>query len=395
MSDFCLPSFGADMEAAKIVEWNVKPGDKFRRGDIIVAVETDKGIIDIEIYDDGIVDQILVEPPARVKVGAVLATYHTEATAPSSTVAVNTMAQPESISRRETETIIPTAASVEAGRKRVSPAARQHARDLNIDIEKIAGTGPHGAVTIEDVDAAAKIQTVAAGENAKPSSVIAPPDTGMRRVIAAAMSRSKREIPHYYLSTTIDMTRALTWLENFNANRPIEQRVVYAVLLLKAVAKALHKTPELNGVYVENSFQPAQTFHIGVAISLRDGGLVLPTLHDVDSKPLPDLMHAFDDLISRARSGHLRASELQDSTITITSLGEQGVESVYPIIYPPQVAIVGFGSIVERPWAIDGMLAVRRVMTATLAADHRVSDGHRGGLFLAAVNRHLQEPESL
>ncbi len=395
MSDFCLPSFGADMEAAKVVEWNVKPGAQFKRGDIIVAVETDKGIIDIEVFEDGIIDQILVEPDTRVRVGTVLATYHAEGAAPSSAVSAVAPIKTEAMIAEKAETISSITATATTERKRVSPAARQRARELNIDVEKIAGTGPHGAVTIEDVDAAAKIAAPVAKEISAPRKEIAEPMSGMRRVIAAAMSRSKREIPHYYLSTTIDMTRALTWLENFNANRPITERVVYAVLLMKAVAKALHKTPELNGLWVNDVFQPSSTFHLGVAISLRGGGLILPTLRDVDSTSLPELMRAFDDLITRARSGHLRASELQDSTITVTSLGEQGVESVYPIIYPPQVAIVGFGSIVERPWAVDGMLGVHRVITATLAADHRVSDGHRGGLFLAALNKYLQEPESL
>ena len=411
MSDFCLPSLGADMEAAKLVEWNVKSGDKFKRGDIIVAVETEKGIIDIEVFEDGIVDQLLVvEPGTRVPVGAVMATFVSTgedaaaAGVPSPTVNIPVTAQPEIIETAKPETAAPVESHVEAERKRVSPAARQRARELNIDAEQIIGTGPHGAVTIEDVEAAStklkpatvKLTPAAAKEISAPMTGATEQRTsGMRRVIAAAMARSKREIPHYYLGTTIDMTRALTWLETFNANRPVTERIVSAVLLLKAVAKALHKTPDLNGLWINDGFQAATTTHIGVAISLRGGGLIVPTLRDVDSKPIAELMRAFDNMVARARGGHLRASELQDSTITITSLGEQGVESVYPIIYPPQVAIVGFGSIVERPWAVDGMLDVRRVITATLAADHRASDGHRGALFLAALNRNLQEPESL
>jgi pyruvate dehydrogenase E2 component (dihydrolipoamide acetyltransferase) len=135
--------------------------------------------------------------------------------------------------------------------------------------------------------------------------------------------------------------------------------------------------------------------HVGVAISLRGGGLVAPALHDADQRPLGELMRAFRDLVLRARNGGLRSSELSDSTITVTSLGEQGVEGIFGIVYPPQVAIVGFGRVLERPWVVDGAVVPRPVITATLSADHRVSDGHRGGLFLAAVERWLQAPERL
>jgi pyruvate dehydrogenase E2 component (dihydrolipoamide acetyltransferase) len=217
----------------------------------------------------------------------------------------------------------------------------------------------------------------------------------MRQSIAAAMARSKREIPHYYVAHTIDLHRALVWLAEENARRPVTERLLYGVLLIKAVALALHEVPELNGVWRGDRVEPSAAVHVGVAISLRGGGLVAPALHDADRQPLGALMGAFRDLVQRARGGGLRSSELSDATITVTSLGEQGVESVLGIVYPPQVAIVGFGRIVERPWVVDGAVRPRPVVTATLSADHRVSDGHRGGLFLAAVERLLQSPERL
>jgi pyruvate dehydrogenase E2 component (dihydrolipoamide acetyltransferase) len=217
----------------------------------------------------------------------------------------------------------------------------------------------------------------------------------MRQAIAGAMARSKREIPHYYLSTTIDMNRAMAWMAQANLKRQIEDRLVYGVLLLKAVALALHETPELNSGWIEGKAVLSANVHVGVAISLRGGGLVAPALHHTDRRSLDELMKAFRDLVQRARAGSLRSSELSDSTITVTSLGEQGVETVFGIIYPPQVALVGFGKLVERPWSSQGQIVSRPVITATLSADHRVSDGHRGGLFLAAIERKLQEPETL
>ncbi len=219
--------------------------------------------------------------------------------------------------------------------------------------------------------------------------------TAMRRVIAAAMARSKREIPHYYLATTIDMRKSLDWLAAENAKRPVTKRLLYSALLIRAVALALRDTPELNGFWIDNAFKSGDGIHIGVAISLRQGGLINPAIHDVDKKNLDELMESMLDLVNRARTGHLRSSELSDGTITVTNLGEQGVESVFGVIYPPQVALVGFGKITERPVAANGMLGIRPMIDATLAADHRVSDGHRGGRFLLAVDRLLQEPEKL
>ena len=217
----------------------------------------------------------------------------------------------------------------------------------------------------------------------------------MRKAIAAAMSRSKREIPHYYLATDIDVTRLMTWLADENLKRSVAARLLPAVPLMKAVALALREVPELNGVWAGGAFQPSPAVHLGMAIAMRGGGLVAPAIHDAEKKSLDELMANLRDLITRVRGGRLRSSEMADPTITLTNLGEQGVEQVFGVIYPPQVAIVGLGRIVERPWVENGAVVPRRVMTATLAADHRVSDGHRGGLYLAALGRLLQEPDKL
>jgi pyruvate dehydrogenase E2 component (dihydrolipoamide acetyltransferase) len=255
----------------------------------------------------------------------------------------------------------------------------------------VRGTGTGGAIRREDIEQAAA-RAAAPAEKARP-----PLDrqARLRQAIGAAMARSKRDIPHYYLATTIDMHRAMAWLAEENLRRPVPDRFLYGVLLLKAVALGLKEVPELNSVWRGNEPVRSEAVHLGVAISLRGGGLVAPALHDAAGQSLGDLMRRLRDLVQRARSGGLRSSELSDPTITVTSLGEQGVESVFGVIFPPQVAIVGFGKLVERPWVVAGELAARPVVTATLSADHRVSDGHRGGLFLAAVDRLLQEPARL
>ena len=209
------------------------------------------------------------------------------------------------------------------------------------------------------------------------------------------MARSKREIPHYYLESLIDLSGALERLAELNAQRPVAERILPAAVLLKCAALAAREVPGMNGFYRDGVFEQQEHVHLGVAVSLRGGGLIAPAVHDADQLPLADLMARMKDLVSRARSGRLRASEMSDSTITVTNLGEQGAELVHGVIYPPQVALVGFGRIVERPWAAGGMLGVRPTVTVTLAADHRVTDGHCGGLLLASIEEHLRRPEDL
>jgi pyruvate dehydrogenase E2 component (dihydrolipoamide acetyltransferase) len=281
---------------------------------------------------------------------------------------------------------------VPAARKPVSPAARKRAAALGLDPERIEGTGPHGVVTIDDVDRARGKASAATA----PAPTAAPDRAAeMRKSIAAAMSRSKREIPHYYLAETIPMQRAADWLAAENARRPITGRILMAVLQLKAVALALQGFPELNGFFRDGAFQPSKAVHLGVAISIRQGGLVAPAIRDVPSLDLDRLMASLADLVKRARAGNLRSSEFSDPTITVTNLGDAGAESTFAVIYPPQVAIVGFGRVAPRPWVDGGEVRAMPAVVASISGDHRVSDGHRGAAFLVELARRLQEPEKL
>jgi pyruvate dehydrogenase E2 component (dihydrolipoyllysine-residue acetyltransferase) len=217
----------------------------------------------------------------------------------------------------------------------------------------------------------------------------------MRTAIAAAMARSKREIPHYYLGHRVDVTSSMAWMAARNESRPPEERLVFSALLLKSLALALGRFPEFNGHFRENRFEPAGRVHAGMAIALRGGGLVAPAIHDTAGLTLDQVMSALRDLANRVRAGRFRGSELADPTITLTSLGERGVEWVQPIIYPPQVAIVGAGAPELRPWIADGQVVPRQICQLSLAADHRVSDGHRGALLLREIEARLQAPEAL
>ena len=386
MIEFKLPSLGADMDEGTLLEWQIEPGDKVTRGQVIAVVDTAKAAVDVECWQEGEVFELLIEPGVKVPVGTPIATLlEAGESAPS-------VRSKPGITARQTEPA-PAVASKTAepaeppsSRPRVSPAARKRAAELGLDPAALAGSGPHGVVTLEDVEAAAQ-----------PAVPVAPVDrhAAMRQAIAAAMSRSKREIPHYYLSETIALGSAMDWLQTRNAKSTPEQRLLPSVLLLKAVALALREYPQLNGFWRDEAFQPAAGIHLGVAIALRQGGLIAPALHDVADKPLTQLMSELGDLVQRARSGSLRSSELSDASLTVTQLGDQGVDSVIGVIYPPQVALVGFGRILERPWVEAGQLCVMPTVIASLAADHRVSDGHYGARFLAEIRRLLQTPDSL
>src|SRR5581483_4617717 len=389
MADFLMPSLGADMEVGTILQWLVKPGDKVKRGDIVAVVDTEKATIEIEVFQSGVIENIVVPEGQQVPVGTLIATIRTDGeVAPSKAEAkppprlpVEAEPKPE----RRPAPPMPAQPPSAPHRLRISPLAMRVAMDLKVDLSTVKGTGPEGAITRADVERAAKAAAPKPEPAPERRPAPAPIDhhTAMRRVIAAAMSRSKREIPHYYLGTHIDMGRAMTWLQAENLKRPVTERLLYAVLLLKAVARAALQFPEMNGYWIDNGFKHSDAVHVGVAISLLKGGLIAPAIHDVDKKPLDELIANLRDLVKRVRAETLRSSEIADATITVTSLGEQGVETVFGVIYPPQVALVGFGRIVERPWASNGMVGARPVMFATLAADHRASDGHRGGLFLA------------
>ncbi|MEU9047799.1 MULTISPECIES: 2-oxo acid dehydrogenase subunit E2 [unclassified Kitasatospora] len=462
MAEFTMPALGADMTEGTLVEWLVHPGDQVHKGDIIAVVDTAKAAIEVECFESGVVERLLVEPDATVPVGTALAVITPAgkqpvaqaeqpaappaALTPAMTPLVRHLAEERGVdlaavhgsgpggrvtradvlatspprahpkgreARRpstraaehapEQPQRVPSAAGVErdtsaagphrptAARVRATPLARRLAAEADIELAGIDGTGSGGAVRAADVRAALR------GPSPVRKPQVAAPGRpeAMRRAIGDLMARSKREIPHYYLSTTIDLAAATGWLREQNRRLPVTERLVPAALLLKAAARAAREVPQLNGFFIEGSFAAAPEVHLGVAVSLRGGGLVAPAIHHAADLPLPELMARLRDLVARARAGRLRGSEATDPTITVTSLGDHGVEAVFGVIYPPQVALVGLGKVVERPWAVDGLLGVRPVVTATLSADHRASDGATGARYLAALERLLQKPEEL
>jgi len=400
-----MPSLGADMTEGSLLEWLVQPGDTVHRGDLVAVIKTDKADVEVEVFDEGVIGELLVpEGDEKFPIGTPLATIvdagaraepvETAEPVPVEPVPVEPVPVEPVVVRAPEPPPAPLAAPPlpaahpVAPRVAASPYARRRAAELGIDLARVAGARAGHPVTAADVEHAAADGVVPAAEPGDRAAA-------MRRAIGALMARSKREIPHYYLEEDIELTHAMAWLARRNEKAPIADRLLPAALLYKAVALAAREAPLLNGYWSADRFVPGSGVHLGIAISLRGGGLVAPAVHDADQLSLDELMIRLRDLSARVRGGRLRASEMTDATLTVTSLGDQGVRAVYGVIYAPQVALVGFGKISTRAWEADGGLGLRPVVTATLAADHRATDGLVGARFLAGISRRLHRPEEL
>lgn len=355
------------MVAGTLRQWRVKSGDHVKRGDIIAEVETQKGIIDVEVFESGVVGDILVHENQHVPTGTLLTNILTS------------------------EGDLKKLPSLVAGRRqRASPLARKMAIENNVDLKKIIGTGPEGAITKKD------IATYVSGRKHIPAQLPATSEspTEMRQAIAMLMTKSQQEIPPFVVKTIADIQPCSKLLFDFNSGKPERERVLLIALIAKAVALAAKEFPGLNGWWRGN-FVPSNEVNLGMVVSLRTGGIVVPVIKNADCLKIEQIMERITDLIIRSRSGHLKSSDMELPGITLTSLGETGVESLTGIIYPPQVALVAVGGVKERPWAIDHMLTVRPSVELSLSADHRASDGVYGSNFLNKVKTLLQEPSLL
>jgi pyruvate dehydrogenase E2 component (dihydrolipoamide acetyltransferase) len=410
MGVFAMPSLGADMEAGTLTEWLIKPGDAVKRGDVVAVVETQKGAIEIETFEAGTVHQLTAELGQKLPVGAPLALILGEGEAPPAEAAPaetppSELPQPAP----EPTPAAPKPAAAKAAPKppappvvpppggiAASPAARKRAEELGLDLATIAGSGPGGAILIGDVGTADTAGPVAqaAPETPGPAEKLSPM-AEMRKAIAAAMTRSKREIPHFYVSQTIDLEPATQWLETANADRGPAERLLMGALFVRASALAAAKVRETNGHFGTDGFEASEAVHAGVAVALRGGGLVAPALFDAQDKGLDAIMADMRDLVTRARAGRLRGSEMTMGTITISALGDTGAEAMSGVIFPPQVALVGIGAPQRRPWLVDNEVVARETVTITLSVDHRVCDGRQAAKFLAEFERLITKPEAL
>jgi len=408
MGVFAMPSLGADMEAGKLAEWLVKPGDTVKRGDIVAVVETQKGAIEIEVFEEGTVHALKAEVGQELPVGAPLAVVlgegeapPAEAEAPKRETAPPPTPEPE---EKEPEPVAAPApppkpapaapSAVAPGAVAASPAARVRAHELGVELATVKGTGPGGVIVLQDVEqGSAPAQPAQRAVPAKKA--VGSPIEEMRKAIAAAMTRSKQTIPHVYLTQTMDIQDATDWLAARNADRPPTERLLLGALFVRAATIAASRVKVLNGHYTDDALHSSEEVNPGVAVALRGGGLVAPAMMDAAKMSLEQTMAGMRDLVTRARAGRLRSSEMTKGTLTVSMLGETGAEAMSGVIFPPQVALVGLGAPQTRPWVVDNSVVPRTVVTVTVSADHRVADGRVIAKYLAEFEDLVSDPEAL
>lgn len=430
-TDFVMPSLGADMTEGRITEWLVQPGDSVTRGQIVVVVETDKSDIEVEVFEPGTVTELLVPEGERVAVGTPIARIEPVGATPA-----HRTPPAQAVPAVPTTPPAPRPGPAPATPRITSPVIRHLAEQLDVAPAEVRATGAGGRVHRDDVERAAAVHVarpapvrraqrvtprarklladhgldahgfgtdtlvtgdvVLAALAAPPPPVAVAPDAGrpdraatMRRHIADLMARSWAEIPHYHVTSRLDLTAATDALTRHNATRPLAERVVPGTALLCATARAAAAVPACNGWWRDGGFVGADSVRLGVVLSLRSGGIIVPTIVDADTLGLDEMMQRLAELVQRARQGRLRASDMVEATITVTNLGDRGAESVVGVIQPPQVALVGIGVVHDGVWASGGAAAVRPTANATLSGDHRAIDGLTGSRFLARMQTAL------
>lgn len=412
MGLFCMPALGADMEEGTLLEWLIKPGDEVAKGQVVAVIDTAKSAIDAEVFESGVVVELLVEPGTTVAVGVPLARIQGVAEESSPSAPTPDLPPAPALEPRQEPKPVPAAPAP-------PPPLRHLMHEYGLSTDEVHGTGPAGRITRADVLGARKQPSRArvtprarrlahergvALDTIESSGVVTGADVpatrhadrtaSMREATAALMGRAGREIPHFYVVDEVDMSAALEWLGAYNRGRGPQDRLLPVVLFLRATVLAAQAVPDLNGFWSE-TFQPAEAVDLGVAVATRGGGLVTPRIVDAQELSVGELMAQLTDVVRRARAGRLLGSQVQPGSITVSSLADGGPSALFGVIYPPQVALVGIGSIANRPRVIGDEVAARPTSTITVSADHRASDGRTGARFLSEMINVLQSPERL
>jgi pyruvate dehydrogenase E2 component (dihydrolipoamide acetyltransferase) len=376
VTEVIMPKMGQTMEKGKIVKWLKKEGEKVRKGEPLLEIETDKTTIEVEAREAGILRKILTEDGEEASVATKIA-YITK----EGEILKEESAQPKKIDR-----------------VKASPLAKKLAREKNVDLSLVIGTGPRGRITKEDVLKHVKIEatTPDASLEQKKAEFQIMPLSNMRSAIARKMAESNSNIPHFYATSQVDMTETVKMRKNMLQTIEVKTgiRLSYTHLIVKAIAMALEEYPQLNSTFEEENIKQWKDINIGIAVNLKDG-LIVPVLRRANKLNLLEIVAEINSLIDRAREKRLREDEFSGGTFTISNMGALDVESFIAIINVPETAILAIGRISDKPAVIEGHIEIRKIMNITLSADHRVIDGVIAARFLKKVKILLEAPYSI
>ncbi len=404
-----MPQMGYDMQEGTVVRWRKREGEEVARGEVIAEIETDKATVEFEAYTSGVLRKIVVNEGIAIPVGDLIAVIaDADEALPADLVSAPArQAAPAGPAPQAAAPASPGPAAAPAAAPRevrASPIARRLAREKGIDLSLVTGTGPGGRVVEQDVlDYAPPVEASAAAgaPAASPAPVNAEAPAAemaelsrMRQAIAKVTIDSKRDAPHFYVTSDVDMTKAMALRRDTNDAVSSGVRVSVNDLVIKAAAIALKRHPKFNAFYRGDHLQMNPGINIGIAIAL-EAGLIVPGISGCESKSLVEIAAASRDLIDRANNGSLRNEEYSGTTFSISNLGMFDVDSFAAIIFPPHAAVLAVGTVKEQPVARNGELAIAQMMKATISVDHRVADGAEAAQFLVEVKNLLENPVSL
>ena len=394
ISEVTMPSMGADMTEGTIVKWLKKEGDEVKRGDKLAEIETDKTVVEMECYNDGILKKIIVNEGQAVPVGDLIA-YIGDANdeVPDNSTDVSNNSAPVDAIVDEAPEKQATSEPINTGKVKASPIAKKLANELGVDLSSISGSGPGGRITREDVEAASSGGSTSSNETEKIDSNSIPL-TPMRKAIAGVVSKSKSEIPHFYISNSANMTEVIKKRSEFNQANNV--KVSVNDIILFAVTQALKKYPKFNSSFNQDSLIEHKNINIGMAIALPVG-LIVPAVLGCEDKGLMEISNAAKDLASRAKgSGSpLTQEENNGATFSVSNLGMFDIDEFVAIVVPPQSAILSVGKANDEVIVEDGNMVISKIMKMTLSVDHRVNDGAEAAMFLGELKQILENPDQI
>jgi len=416
-----MEALSPTMEEGRVVKWHKRDGDPVKTGETLAEVETDKAVMDLVARADGVLRQVAAAEGQTVAVGSVVAVIVSPGEAVGAVPAAAAPATPAGSGKREAGNVatvtapapvavtpLPVAAAAEATRVKASPLARRMAKEAGVDLKLVTGSGPGGRVVKKDLErapspGASAAPTATAGATFPVSRVPFPERTGaayddvpltqIRKTIAKRLAASLGPIPHFFLTTEVDMERASEAREALNKQLGDQGggKVSFNDIIIKATAHALTKHPACNAWFQEDHIRYWHEVHIGMAVAVEDG-LITPVIRNAERKSLADIGREAKELAERARSRRLQPSEYTGSTFSVSNLGMFDIDQFTAVINPPEAGIIAVGSIVQKPVVVDGQLTPRRRMRITMSCDHRVIDGATGAAFLKTLKQMLENP---